>query len=338
MAKRTARGRGSGGRVTPSPRPSGGTARRGRDDPRSAGDPPRARGRVLRDDGRRSGGQGRFLEPGSVGRAPGEARPGRERPWWGFGDVLIWFLVGQVAALLLPVLVAQQGGYAVDRPIGPGVRLGEVVGRVAAGQAPAVTATWADMPLWLTQGVLLLPLWAAFVGGSVYATVRKGSGPRQDLKIAIRPLDVPLGVAVGLFAQLALNPLLYRLLFVFTGEQDVSAGARGITDKATSPLLVVLLFVTVGVVAPVAEELFFRGLALRSLIRRFGRVGGLLLSAAFFGAVHGNPLYFVALMPFAVVLGWLVIRFDRLGPAIAAHVAYNLVTATVLVFDVQVPW
>ena len=95
-----------------------------------------------------------------------------------------------------------------------------------------------------------------------------------------------------------------------------------------------LVFVTVGFVAPFAEELFFRGLALQSLVRRFGRVWGLLLSAAFFAVVHGNPLTFVALAPFAIVLGLLVLRFDRLGPAIAAHVGYNLVTATVLVFDV----
>jgi membrane protease YdiL (CAAX protease family) len=51
-----------------------------------------------------------------------------------------------------------------------------------------------------------------------------------------------------------------------------------------------------------------------------------------------NPLYFVALAPFAVVLGWLVLRFDRLGPAVAAHVGYNLVTATVLVFGLPLPW
>jgi membrane protease YdiL (CAAX protease family) len=277
----------------------------------------------------------RLLDPLGTAKLPAAERP---RPWWGFGDVMAWFLIGQVAALMLNLFVAQRGGYALDRPTGPGARLGEATGRVGVGQPPGVTPTWADMPLWLSQGVAQLPLWAAFIGGSVFATVRKGFGPVRDLKIAFRPVDVPIGLGVGIACQVLLNPLVYRVLFLFTPEQDVSRGARGITDKATSPLLVLLLFVTVGLLAPVAEELFFRGLALQSLVRRFGRVGGLILSSAFFAIAHTNPLYFVALMPFALILGWLVLRFDRLGPSIVAHVSYNLVTATVLVFGIELPW
>lgn len=310
------------------------------------GDRPRRSGTRTEPAARPAAGGGADAEERPGGRRPLLARlvdpagevAARERPWWGFGDVIAWFLVGQVLSLLLPAWVAQQGGYAIDRPAGPGVRLGEMVGRLATGQAPQITPTWADLPLWLSQGVLLLPLWACFIGGTVWATVRKGLGPVRDLAISIKPVDVPVGIAVGLGAQLVLNPVLYWVLFRFTGEQDVSQGARSITDKATSPLLVALLFLTVGVVAPVAEELFFRGLALRSLVRRFGRTGGLVLSALFFAVVHGNPLYVVALAPFALLLGWLVLRADRLGPAVAAHVTYNLVTATLLVFEVQLPW
>jgi membrane protease YdiL (CAAX protease family) len=262
----------------------------------------------------------------------------RTRPWWGFGDVIAWFLVAQVLNLVFSLMVASWAGYALDRPTGIGSRMGELLGRVTTDQAPTTTKTWADVPLWLSQGVLLLPLWACFIGGSIFATVRKGFGPVKDLKIAIRWIDVPIGLAVGLVSQLIITPLLYRFLFIFTGEQDVSAGARGITDKATSPLLVILVFVTVGFVAPIAEEIFFRGLALQSLVRRFGPLGGILLSSAFFAVAHTNPLYFVALMPFAMVLAWMVLRFDRLGPAFTAHIAFNLVTATLLVFGWEAPW
>jgi membrane protease YdiL (CAAX protease family) len=216
--------------------------------------------------------------------------------------------------------------------------MGEVVGRVTSGQAPAVTAAYVDMPLWLRQGLFQLPLWACLIGGSVYATTRKGFGPVRDLKLRMRPVDVPIGIAVGLAAQFLLNPLLYRILFVFTGELDASAAARSLTDKATSPAAVVFLFVTVGLVAPFAEELFFRGLALRSLHRRLGAVWAVALSAAMFAFVHGNPLLFVGLFPLAVILALLVERFDRLGPALTTHVTYNLATATVLVAGIRTPW
>jgi membrane protease YdiL (CAAX protease family) len=347
MAKRPAKGRASGGRVTPSARSSSSrperssgrarvlqadrpkparTATRARTEPDEAGDAPSSPPPgILR----------RIFDPqGTLSLPPAE----RPRPWWGLGDVLAWFLIGQTLAVLLRMYVAVQGGYALDRPAGPGARTGEIAGKVMTGAPAEVTRTVADMPLWLTQGVVLLPLWAALIGGSLFTVHRKGFGPVKDLRLAFQRIDLPVGIAVGLACQLVLNPIVYRLLFVFTGEQDVSAGARSITDLATSPALLVLLFVTVGFIAPVAEELFFRGLALQSFVKRFGRVGGLLLSAVLFALVHGNPLYMFALLPFAVVLGWLVLRFDRLGPALVAHVAYNIVTATLLVTGIELPW
>ena len=112
------------------------------------------------------------------GTPPGE----RTRPWWGFGDVIAWFLVAQVLNLVFSLMVASWAGYALDRPTGIGSRMGKLLGRVTTDQAPTTTKTWADVPLWLSQGVLLLPLWACFLGGSIFATVRKGFGPVKDLK------------------------------------------------------------------------------------------------------------------------------------------------------------
>jgi membrane protease YdiL (CAAX protease family) len=262
----------------------------------------------------------------------------RVRPWWGFGDVLLWYFVARYLSALITPTLATRLGYPLDVEVGPGSTMGEVMGRVTAGQSPAVTAAFVDMPLWLRQGVFQLPLWACFIGGSIYATTRKGFGPVRDLKLRLRPIDVPVGLAVGLAAQFLLNPLLYRILYVFTGDLDASAAARNLTAKATSPAAVVFLFVTVGLVAPFAEELFFRGLALRSLHRRFGSVWAVVLSSAMFALVHENPVLFVGLFPLAVILAVLVERFDRLGPALTTHVTYNLATAIVLVAGVELPW
>ena len=69
----------------------------------------------------------------------------------------------------------------------------------------------------------------------------------------------------------------------------MSAGARGITDGPPT-LLVIMVFVTVGIGAPIAEEIFFRGLTQHSLIRRFGPLGGVRHSSAFFALTHFKPL------------------------------------------------
>jgi membrane protease YdiL (CAAX protease family) len=338
MAKRPAQGRGSGGRVTPKARPPGGSVPRPSGRGRVTDTPARPPAGAPEDPAprRRSLTVAGLLNPG---RAAGVPPAERVRPWWGFGDVVLWYLIGRIGAQLVMEFAAVQGGYR-QATGGRGSRVGEGIGRLTSRGRLEVTRTLADMPLWLSQVVILLPMWASFIGGAVYATVHKGFGPVRDLKISFRPVDVPVGLAVGMFGQLVLTPALYWVLFRFTGEQDVSASARGITDKATSPALVVLLFLTVGIVAPVAEELFFRGLALQSLIRRFDPAWALVLSSAFFAAVHLSPLLFVALMPFAMLLAGLVLYFGRLGPAIVAHITFNLVTATLLVFepDLPLPW
>ena len=71
---------------------------------------------------------------------------------------------------------------------------------------------------------------------------------------------MPVGLAIGVASQLVLVPLIYWPIFWLIGDQDVSAAARELTDRATDPFGVVLLFLIVGIGAPIAEEIFFRGL------------------------------------------------------------------------------
>jgi membrane protease YdiL (CAAX protease family) len=85
--------------------------------------------------------------------------------------------------------------------------------------------------------------------------------------------------------------------------------------------------------APIAEEIFFRGLAQPVLQRYLGGVGGLLVTAVAFGFAHlgSNPIEVVVpLAFFGVVLGALAWRTGRLGPGIVAHMTFNGVTVVLL--------
>ena len=94
----------------------------------------------------------------------------------------------------------------------------------------------------------------------------------------------------------------------------------------------VLLIVVVVFGAPVVEELFFRGLALRAFERRLGRWVGLVVSSLVFGLVHFQPLQFPALVMFGLIAGWLAQRDGRLGRAIWAHVGFNTWTVGLLLW------
>lgn len=272
-----------------------------------------------------------FLRP--AGADPAAAR---ERPWWGMGDMVLWFFVAQIAAGVAFFVVAGIMGYSTMWPTSTGSAVGEAVGRVGVGQPPSVTQTIANMPLWITT-FLQVPLWIGFLGGPLYAAKRKGTSLKVDFGFRMEWRDIPLGLAVGIVTQVVLVTVLYKIIFVFTGEQDVSASARELTDKATSPGAALLVFAVVAVGAPVFEELFFRGLSQRAIGKRLGPIWGLLLAALFFALVHGQTLQFPGLLMFGLILGYLAYRYDRLGPSIWAHVGFNGVTAVLLIWNLNLP-
>jgi membrane protease YdiL (CAAX protease family) len=81
--------------------------------------------------------------------------------------------------------------------------------------------------------------------------------------------------------------------------------------------------VLVCVLAPVLEEMLFRGLILRGFLARYPRWPAILGSALLFGAAHLNLYQFVVCSLGGVLLGWLYERTRSLIPCIALHAAYN---------------
>jgi membrane protease YdiL (CAAX protease family) len=217
--------------------------------------------------------------------------------------------------------------------------VGAVVGAVILSATGNVDAA-ADGELSLVMvAVLQIPLWSGYLGAPWYAARFKGNGLVSDFGLRMEWLDVPKGLAAGLATQIVAIPALYLLLFALTDavgwefDHDLSGEARELVEKATDPIGVVLLVLITVVGAPIIEELFFRGLLLRSIQNRFGRAGALWGSSLLFAAVHLQALQFPALLLIGLVLGWLAQRTGRLGPSIWAHVAFNGVATLVLLLD-----
>lgn len=251
-----------------------------------------------------------------------------DAPRWGFGDVVIGYVAAQLASLLVFSVVLSGGRYALSPPTGIGGAVGEVAGRLATGQVAGVSE---PIPLWLTA-LLQLPLWAGLLIVPILATRVKGNGPVRDLGFRFRWIDVPVGLVVGTASQLVMVPAIYWILFKFVGSQDVSEAARNLTDRATSPVGVVLLMAIVGIGAPFAEEIFYRGLLQRSLIKRgMDWRWAILLGAFIFALSHLQSLQFPALFVFGTILGYMTHRTGRLGPAIVTHLAFNITAAIMLV-------
>lgn len=229
-------------------------------------------------------------------------------PRWGLGDAAMgWFVVQVLALVWLAVTMAITGhsGEALDAP-------GVPLAVVAVAQ------------LGLALGFFAVP----------YAVTRlKGNGIVVDLGFRARWSDLWSGGIPGLLAQLVVIPLLYWPLLQVVDKTagDLEAPARSLSDKADGIGGVVLLVLIVGVLAPVVEELFYRGLVQRAFLKHgFSPVVSVGATALVFGASHLQLLQLPGLVLAGVVFGVLAYRSDRLGPAIAAHVTFNMVTVVAL--------
>jgi membrane protease YdiL (CAAX protease family) len=240
-------------------------------------------------------------EPDQIVSAPDDLSPVR----WGLGDAAVGWLVGLFGGLLMGSIVLAAAG---------------------ADDFDALSLGWV--------AVAQLGLWFGLLGAPYVAARFKGNGMRRDFGLAIRWSDLPYGLW-GVVGQGVILWLVYLPLQWLTDvtREEISEPAQEMADKATGTVGVILLVLIVGIGAPIVEEIFYRGLVQRSLIRRFGTVWGIGLASVVFGAVHFQLLQFPALALVGALFGILAHRAGRLGPAILAHVAFNLAAVIALLAE-----
>lgn len=182
------------------------------------------------------------------------------------------------------------------------------------------------------QAITAVPLWIGFGLVPVVAVLRKGRDIRDSLGIDVRPLDVPLGLVIGAVCQypgvaIASWPLIE---FFDVSTDEIEERAENLADLATGAGGVVLLVLIVVVMAPLVEEILFRGAIQRTIGRSLPPVATIVTTGLVFAVTHFEPVQIPALFFFGVVLSTLAHRTGRLGMAWAAHVGFNLTTVVVL--------
>jgi membrane protease YdiL (CAAX protease family) len=84
------------------------------------------------------------------------------------------------------------------------------------------------------------------------------------------------------------------------------------------------LFVLVAVVmAPLFEELFFRGFLFKGLARSWGWLPAAFVSAAVFGVAHLQLTVFIPIVALGVALAWVYQRTGSLWTSIVLHAIFN---------------
>ncbi|HKY14388.1 MAG TPA: type II CAAX endopeptidase family protein [Microthrixaceae bacterium] len=175
----------------------------------------------------------------------------------------------------------------------------------------------------LAQRFLInVPLWLAYVGVPLWATTTKGDGPVEELGLRFAPIDALIGLVAGTALQLGVIPLIYWALGDLVSQAELEEPARELVDLTDGPGWV-LLVIMVLVLAPFAEELFYRGLIMRSVARLVPMWVSVIITAALFALMHFQTVQLPGLFAFGLAAGALAAWTGRLGTSMATHFVFN---------------
>lgn len=145
-----------------------------------------------------------------------------------------------------------------------------------------------------------------------------------------------------------LGAILERLLELF--GRHAEAGIVDVAVMRIDPTVLLLAFV---LVAPVAEELFFRGVVYNAWLREYGPRVAILGSAALFGAIHtntqspdaliGSVVSIVPIFGLGIVLALVYRATASLAASMALHAGFNAISVAIAllvragVLDIPLP-
>ena len=221
---------------------------------------------------------------------------------------------------------------------------------------------WGYTDLALVLGLLFALSVVVAVGVGLLAI------PYPSLRLDPTPLAMPVQIAVygalylsfwmvlkqrygkPVFASLGWRRSRLNLVFVAVGGivMAFAVSALGVLfrtpkiaspfDKLMSTKLSLAAFAVVAVVlAPLFEELLFRGFIQPLFSRTFGTIAGIVLTAALFGALHGFEYswvwqYALLISLVGVVLGILRTKTNSIIPSTVMHGFFNAVSMAALAF------
>jgi len=204
-----------------------------------------------------------------------------------------------------------------------------LLGKLAGGDSSdASTESATALTVAITAGIQYL-YWG---GGLWFVSRRKGRGSLEaDFGVTVQTRRM-WALVGGVGLQIALGLLVLPLVRIVDNDQAV---VEEIRDSSGAKLVV--LVVIAGFVAPLLEEVLFRGLLLRSLRRRVSVEWAIAISAFLFASAHlvdlsmGSLAIVPALFALGLISGYAAVRTGDLSVSIPLHMGFNLLTIALLI-------
>jgi membrane protease YdiL (CAAX protease family) len=313
-------------------------------------------------------------DPGTIGQRPstfsleGRAAPALYLIGWvgsvmGLAVLLVSFLAGTAPAapwlflvglvLLVVGLLSATGSQAIegrrwtDRPYhgpSPVLAFGAVIAVTLIANvaviAPLVVVGLDPLSPAATAVSLFVTM-LAYIGVVRLAVVGPGALSWPDMQVRRPDAAAVRDLAVG--AMLALPVLVVTLVLGAVLARFLEPAPSPLPET-TDGLGLLFNLVAAAVLAPIGEELFFRGFTTTAWARVFGPRQAIVRGAIFFGIAHVLTLFdasfatgaqralfsFLTLLPVGLALGWVFVSRRSLYAAIGLHATFNGIQVVLL--------
>lgn len=168
-----------------------------------------------------------------------------------------------------------------------------------------------------TQVALLVVSWAFVLrpGAIAFAMPLLGTERLRALR---------LGVGWGILAWIGASAVAYAVVLLLERlglEPDL-----GVAERVIGFLEPWVVVVAVVILAPIAEEVFFRGIAFNAWLRERGRRFAYIGSAALFAVIHASLVSLLPIFLLGLGFGWIYRRTRSLVAPIAMHATFNAIS------------
>jgi len=235
-----------------------------------------------------------------------QAEPSLPRVTWGFGESIWWLIGGLLLVVIVPPLLVL--------PFDP---------KLASDPDKA-----SDAAILATQ--------ALFDGLLVAVAVAVASGWKFNLRTALGRLGLrrfqpsAIGWTFAMLGVYYLGAIAFSALVVQPKQEDIGK-QLGVCNPGVGIAIFAVLAIVV--LAPFAEEIFFRGFFFAGLRQRWSLWPSALLSGAVFGLVHAptGPTAAIPLAGLGVGLAWLYNKTGSVYPCMLAHFLNNAIAISVVI-------
>lgn len=129
-----------------------------------------------------------------------------------------------------------------------------------------------------------------------------------------------------------INNFIYSVTtYLFKCRPPTQAAVDSLLNSDSLLLFIVHSLLLI-IIAPITEEIFFRGFIYLYCKNKFGILWGIVASALIFGLAHFNFWVFLPTFSGGIILAWIYEETDSLYPAMIAHSTWNGIIIIVLYF------